>query len=104
MTISLPAATLQEEAEAEFQVPAPRRHVEEAPEQHLAPLYVHDEHVTVVAEVAMVPSFKGDCSADSVDWTQERVSRMVVADLDHKGITSKVNSALWKCEVRAAEV
>jgi hypothetical protein len=93
----------QEEAEAEFQPPAPRHHIEDTPEHQYAPLEINDEHVVVVAELKMVHSFKGDCSAESVDWTQERVSRMVVADLDHKGITSKVNSALWSCEVRAVK-
>lgn len=58
-----------------------------------------DDSVTIVAELKMTAGFQGDCGAHAVDWVQERASRLMVADLDYKGIKSKVKSAKWTCDV-----
>lgn len=59
-----------------------------------------DDKATVVAELKMAAGFKGGCKSEGVDWVQERVSRLVVSDLDYAGHKAKVKSALWTCEVR----
>lgn len=98
--------------------PAPEQtpEVPDVPEQQQAPLapatpapapvaeeiLAGDEAVTVVAELKMVPGFQGDCTAKAVDWTQERASRLLVADMDYKGIKTKIKSALWACDVSAS--
>lgn len=64
-----------------------------------APLQANKEGVLLVTELKMVEGFKGECNAKSVDWVQERASRLLVAELDSVGIKSKIKSALWTCAV-----